>query len=220
MPVPADRFDETRRKWIARHQQTFIFQKRRAEILARQIRDRARENSGARVDPADDDVIHRFLMRSHKTKYAALDAIIVATAAVLAPLGWPLGWAVHKLTVQLIPDEIRSFPVAAFMWAAVVIGLPMPLLYSPTDSLIGTVLVPYLFAQIPATALAAGIYGILEGWLTVAGSRDWWPMRPPPASEVVDFGWEPDDMSLPGIFPTQATPEPGERTPIQRRNIQ
>ena len=41
MPVPADRFDEIRRKWIARHQHTFIFQKRRAEILARQIRDRA-----------------------------------------------------------------------------------------------------------------------------------------------------------------------------------
>lgn len=27
MPVPADRFDEIRRKWIARHQHTFIFQK-------------------------------------------------------------------------------------------------------------------------------------------------------------------------------------------------
>jgi hypothetical protein len=216
MPVPADRFDEIRRKWIARNQRSFIFQKRRAEILARQIRDRATENSGARVDPADDDVIHPFLMRSHQTKYAALDAIVVVTAAALAPVGWPLGRAVYKLTVQLIPDGIRSFPVAAFMWAAVVIGLPMPLLYSSTDSLIDTVFVPYLFAQIPATALAAGVYGILEGWLAVAGSRDWWPMRPPPAHEVVDFGWEPDDMSLPGVFPTQATPDPGERTPIHR----
>jgi hypothetical protein len=216
MPVPADRFDEIRRKWIARNQRSFIFQKRRAEILARQIRDRATENSGARVDPADDDVIHPFLMRSHQTKYAALDAIVVGTAAALAPLGWPLGRAVYKLTVQLIPDGIRSYPVAAFMWAAVVIGLPMPLLYSPTDSLIDTVFVPYLFAQIPAAALAAGVYGILEGWLAVAESRDWWPMRPPPAHEVVDFGWEPDDMSLPGVFPTQATPDPGERTPIHR----
>ena len=41
MSAPVDRFDEVRRRWIARHQHTFIFQKRRAEILARRIRDRA-----------------------------------------------------------------------------------------------------------------------------------------------------------------------------------
>ena len=92
MPVPADRFDEIRRKWIARNQHTFIFQKRRAEILARQIRDRATENSGARVDPADDDIIHPFLVNVvHQTRYAAVDAVVVVSAAVLAPLGWPLG---------------------------------------------------------------------------------------------------------------------------------
>jgi hypothetical protein len=216
--VPADRFDEIRRKWIARNQQTFIFQKRRAEILARQIRDRAGENSGARVDPADDDVIHPFRVRmwSNNTPYAVFDAVLIFATAILAPLGWPLGYALYKLTVQLIPEGIRSYPIAAFMWAAVVIGLPMPLLYGPTDSLIGTVFVPYVFAQIPAAALAAGVYGVLEGWLAVAGSRDWWPMRPPPVHEVVDFGWERDDVSLPGVFPTQATPDPGERTPIHR----
>jgi hypothetical protein len=218
MPVPADRFDEIRRKWIARNQHTFIFQKRRGEILARQIRDRATENSGARVDPADDDIIHPFLMRSHQTKYAAVDAIVVVSAAALAPLGWPLGRLLYKMTVQLIPEGIRSYPIAAFTWAAVVIGLPLLLLYGPTDSLIGTVLVPYLFAQIPAAALAAGVYGILEGWLAVAGSRDWWPMRPPPVQEVVDFGWERDDVTLPAVFPTQETPDAGERTPIHRNH--
>lgn len=216
MPVPPDRFDETRRKWIARYQRTFIFQKRRAEILARQIRDRAAENSGARVDPADDDVIHPFLMRSHQTKYGALDAIIVGTAAFLAPIGWPLGRAVYKLTVQQTDDEkiLRSYPIAAFMWAAVVIGLPMALLYSPTDSIIGTLLVPYLFAQIPATALAAGVYGILEGWLAVDGARDWWPKLPPQNSEHVDFGLTPDEAALPGIFLVSEQDPPGERTPI------
>jgi len=218
MSVPPDRFDEIRRKWIARYQRTFIFQKRRAEVLARQIRDRAALNSGARVDPADDDVIHPFLMRSHQTKYAALDAIIVGTAAVLAPIGWPLGRLVYKLTVQQTDDEkiLRSFPIAAFMWAAVAIGLPMALLYSPTDSLVGTLLAPYLLAQLPATALAAGVYGILEGWLAVDGSRDWWPMRPRATRDNVDFGWEPDDLSLPGVFQTEPTPELGERTPMHR----
>jgi hypothetical protein len=218
MSVPVDRFDEIRRKWIARNQQTFIFQKRRAEILARQIRDRATENSVARVDPADDDVIHRFTSRmwSNNTPYAVFDAAIILTAAILAPLGWPMGYWLYKMTVQLIPEQIRSYPIAAFMCAAVAIGLPLPLLYTPSDSVIGTVVVPYVFAQLPAAALAAGVYGILEGWLAVDGSRDWWPMRPPPVSALVDFGWEPDDMTLPGVFPTRETPDSGERTPIHR----
>jgi hypothetical protein len=218
MSVPDDRFDEIRRKWIASNQRSFIFQKRRAEILACQIRNRATENSGARVDPADDNVIHHFLVRmwSNNTPYAIRDAVIIFAAALLAPLGWPLGFGLYKLTTQLIPVGIRSYPIAAFMWAAVVIGLPIPLLYGPTDSLIGTVFLPYLFAQIPAAALSAGVYGVLEGWLAVAGSRDWWPMRPPPVHEVVDFGWERDDMTPPGVFPTRETPDPGERTPILR----
>jgi hypothetical protein len=90
------------------------------------------------------------------------------------------------------------------------------LLYDPDTTLAQTVLVPWVLGQLPATALAAGIYGIFEGWLTVDGSRDWWPMRPPPAAESVDFGLEPDDLTLPGIFDTYPTPEPGERTPITR----
>jgi hypothetical protein len=192
MPVPADRFDQIRRSWIARHQGAFLFQKRRAEILAQQIRDRAGEDSGAGPDPADDNVIDRFWMRPLNTRNAALEALVIGTAALLAPVGWPLGIGIYRVIVQLIPDEIRSYPIAALMWASVVIGLPMVLFYEPGDSLVTTVAAPYLFAQIPAAALAAGMYGILEGWLAVAGSRDWWPMRPPPASEVIDFGWEPD----------------------------
>lgn len=216
MPVPADRFDEIRRKWIARHQHTFIFQKRRAEILARQIRDRAQELSGARVDPADDDVIHPLLMRPVKTPYAGVDAVIVVVAAILAPLGWPAGRAIYKGVAQLIPDTLRSYPVAAFMWASVVTGLPLVLLYDPEPTLAQTVLIPWMFGQLPAAALSAGIYGILDGWLAVDGARDWWPMRPPPAAESVDFGLQPDDLTLPGVFTTQPAPPLGERTPFIR----
>ena len=122
MPVPADRFDEIRRKWIARNQRTFIFQKRRAEILARQIRDRDTELTGARVDPADDDVIHPWYARPIKTPYAMFDWVIFMTAAVLAPLGWPAGKALSVSVVQLIPSELRSYPIAAFMWSAAVVG--------------------------------------------------------------------------------------------------
>jgi len=216
MSVPADRFDEIRRRWIARHQYTFIFQKRRAEILARQIRDRAAEKSGARVDPADDDVIHPLIARPVKTIYAGVDMAIVCTAALLTPLGWMGGKAIHRMLVQLIPGELRSFPVAACMWAAVVAGTPLALLYQPTDSLAGTVLVPWLVAQLPAALLTAGIYGILEGWLAVDGARDWWPMRPPPENDEIDFGLEADDLTMPGVFRTRAAGRLGERTPIRR----
>ena len=214
MPVPADRFDEIRRKWIARNQRTFIFQKRRAEILARQIRDRDTERTGARVDPADDDVIHPWYARPIKTPYAMFDWVILMTAAVLAPLGWPAGKAMSVRVVQLIPGELRSYPIAAFMWSAAVVGLPLPLLYEPGDSLVSAAAVPWLVAQIPAALLTAGIYGVVEGWLAVDGARDWWPMRPPEEVDDVDFGFlQPDDLTGPGVFPTCRDDPPGDPIP-------
>lgn len=157
-------------------------------------------------------------MRPVKTPYAGLDFTIVVVAAVLAPIGWPAGRAVYKAVVQLIPETLRSYPVAAFMWASVVTSLPLVLLHDPDTTLAQTVLLPWVLGQFPATFLAAGIYGILDGWLAVDGSRDWWPMRPPPAAENVDFGLQPDDPTPPGIFGAHPTPPAGERTPITRKN--
>lgn len=216
MPTPPDRFDEVRRRWIARHQGTYVFQKRRAEVLARQTRDRATAKSGARVDPADDDVIHRFMWRGHQTVYAQRDAAVIGALAVLAPLGWPLGFGIYRMTLRFIPEGIRSYPIAAFMWAAVATGLPMAAFYSSQGSLTTVVLLPWLLAQVPAALLAAGAYGILEGWLAVDGSQDWWPMRPPQNVAAMDFGWDRVDAHRPGLFPTTPTPEAGERMPIHR----
>ena len=102
------------------------------------------------------------------------------------------------------------------MWSAVAVGSPVVLLYQPAGSLAGTVLVPWLLAQVPAALLAAGLYGILEGWLAVDGARDWWPMRPPPQRDDADFGLAASDLALPGIFDSRGQDEPGERTPIRR----
>ncbi|MBV9088309.1 MAG: hypothetical protein JO044_00150 [Mycobacteriaceae bacterium] len=175
MPAADDKFDEIRRRWIARHQHTFVFQKRRAELLARDIRDRVTEHSGARPDPADDDVIHPLVVRPVETVSGALDWGVVAGAAVLAPLGWAMGRLMYQVVVGLIPGRLRSYPVAALAWAAVLVGLPLPLLYTPGESLIAALLIPWLLAQLPAVFLVAGVYGILNGWLAVDGARDWWP---------------------------------------------
>ena len=145
------------------------------------------------------------------------DWVIFMTAAALAPLGWPAGKALSVRMVQLIPGELRSYPIAAFMWAAVLVGLPLPLLYEPGDSLVSAAAVPWLVAQIPAALLTAGVYGILEGWLAVDGARDWWPMRPPDEVDDVDFGFlQPDDLTGPGVFPTRRDDPPGDLSPIRR----
>ena len=220
MATPPDRFDEIRRKWIARHQYIFMFQKRRAEILARQIRDRDTILTGARVDTADDDVIHPWFMRPVKTPYAAVDWTIFMVAGILAPLGWPAGKALSKMVVQLIPSELRSYPITAWFWAAAGVGAPLPpvlWLTGPGDSLLSAAIAPWLVAQIPAALLAAGLYGIAEGWLAVDGARDWWPMRPPPEVDDIDFGFlEPDDMTGPGIFPTRRELPVGDASPKGR----
>jgi hypothetical protein len=44
--------------------------------------------------------------------------------------------------------------------------------------------VPWLLAQVPATFAAAAIDGVLEGWLAIDGSTDWWPLTP--ACEDID----------------------------------
>ncbi|MBB3753631.1 hypothetical protein FHT44_006153 [Mycolicibacterium sp. BK634] len=216
MTCAPDRFDDVRRRWIARHQHSFLFQKRRAELLARTMRDRASERSGARVDPADDDVMHPLLLRAARTPYAGVDALIVGVVAMLAPIGWPAGRLLYGAIVGLIPVTLRSYPVAALLWAAVAVGVPVPLLYTPGPTLGTALLAPWLLAQVPATLLAAGMYGILEGWLAVDGARDWWPMRPETGHDTVDFGWAADDVTGPGVF-TYAPPDPpGERTPSRR----
>lgn len=219
MPAAADKYDEIRRQWIARNQRTFIFQKRRAEILARDIRRRDGVLTGARPDPADDDVIHPWYMRPVNTPYAMLDWAIFMSAAVLAPAGWPLGKLMSITVVQLIPGELRSYPIAGFMWSAAIVGLPLPMMVmalGPSQYLDDAIGVPWALAQLPAALLTAGIYGILEGWLAVDGARDWWPMRPPAKADDVDFGFEADDMTGPGIFTTRDDPEDGDATPPGR----
>lgn len=155
-------------------------------------------------------------MRPVKTPYAMLDWTIFMTVGTLAPLGWPAGKALSKIVIQLIPNELRSYPIAAFMWSAFIIGAPMPLIYEPGDSLLSAVGIPWLLAQIPATLLTAGIYGIAEGWLAVDGARDWWPMRPPEAINDIDFGFAIDDLTGPGVFPTRHDDPPGDPSPIRR----
>ena len=140
------------------------------------------------------------------------------TALSLLPIAdaTAIGYAAPLMTVVLAVVFLGE-KVRIYRWSAVIVGVPLPLLYSPGVSWATTLVIPWIIAQVPAALLAAGIYGILEGWLAVDGARDWWPMRPPEDHDVVDFGLHPDDLTMPPTpFNTINEAPLGERTPIRR----
>lgn len=206
--MPADVFDDQRRAWIATHAGIFVFQKRRAELLGKRLRARARERTGVRPDPHDDDVRPGILFRK-PADTGWWEKTIVIAAAIAAPIGWPVGRLSYLRIVQLIPDTLRAYPIPAMIWAGVVSGAPLVLFYDPAPSLWSALLVPWLLAQVPASFLAAGVYGVLEGWLAVDGSSHWWPMAP--AAQEIDDLLFLGPMDLP--VPTLLDPEPAKREP-------
>lgn len=208
--MPADIFDEQRRAWIAAHSGVFLFQKRRAELLAKKIRARTRSKVGARPDPHDDTVTPPLPLRSPRTPSATMENLLVLICAVAAPLGWPIGRLGYQLVKTLIPERLRAYPIPALMWSAALAALPL-LFYTPSPSLTSELITPWLLAQIPAALLTASIYGLLEGWLAVEGSSHWWPLTPP-APDV-------DDNSLlgPARLPMTTLLDPAPPPPTARR---
>lgn len=208
-----DRYDELRREWIVEHSGIFTMQVRRAELLNRRIRRRHREVAGARPNPYDDHATHPLLTRGAKTVEAKLELAIVLLAAIAAPLGWPAGRFIYKRTETLIPDRLRSYPVPALLFAAVVLGVVTVLLYDPGTDLKSAILAPWLMAQLPAAALTAAIYGILNGWLAIDGSTEWWPLTPPAPSIELPEVLLPDDLTAPSLFDTAPVADTIDRTP-------
>ncbi|BBY96384.1 hypothetical protein MGALJ_60530 (plasmid) [Mycobacterium gallinarum] len=176
--MPAEVFDEERRAWIAARAGIWMFQKRRAELLGKRIRARSRAKVGARPDPHDDQVTPPLIFRTSSTTTGALETGVAAVLAAAAPIGWPLGRMLYAVIIGLIPERLQAYPIAALIWAAILSGAPLPVLYDPSPSLASTLLIPWLLAQVPATFASAAAYGVLEGWLAIDGSSDWWPLTP------------------------------------------
>ncbi|MGE0216176.1 MAG: hypothetical protein AB7S95_10540, partial [Mycolicibacterium sp.] len=109
--------------------------------------------------------------------------------------------------------------IAALLWAAIISGAPLPLLYDPNPSLASTLLIPWLLAQIPATCAAAATYGVLEGWLAIDGSSDWWPLTPAQRDVDDTLILGPAPVSMPTLL--DPAPTTGNRSsdalPVPRR---
>lgn len=177
-------FDEQRHAWIAAHSGIFLFQKRRAALLHRKLRDRERNHCGlhlyqrqtprARADGALYGHLgpREIQMAPPPLLLRGLEIVVVAVAALAVPIGWAAGRLLYRYITTLIPGKLRAYPIPALLWASVVAMTPLALTASahwPTPVQL------WLLGQGPAIFLVAGIYGILEGWLAVKGSTAWWP---------------------------------------------
>jgi hypothetical protein len=215
MAVRADRFDEMRRAWIAAHQGASTIQRRRAEILGRRIRSRQRRVATAVPDPHDDTVLPPLVLRTAKSHPGQVELMVVVAAALVAPLGWPGGWLLKITVTQLIPRSLLGFPIAALLWSGALLGALVLVLYDPSPTLGQAVLVLWLSVQVAAVPVVAGVYGIAEGWLAVAGSKAWWPLTPPTrpitaADAAAILGAY--DTTGPGLVDVQRRNELGERS--------
>jgi hypothetical protein len=212
---PVDRYDEMRRAWIAAHQGFSVIQRRRAELLGRKVRARQRVIASAVPDPHDDTVIPPLWLRVANSPASQLELVSILVAAALAPLGWLAGWALKHIVTQLIPGTLRAYPIAALLWCGAALGLLIIVLYDPAPTFRQTVLVPWLCAQLAAAFVAAGLYGVAEGWLAVPGSRQWWPLTPPKppitAEDAMSIlgGY---DITGPALLDAQPLHPPGERS--------
>lgn len=170
------RHDEFRRAWIAAHQGVSTIQRRRAEVLGRSLRARRRAAADAAPDPHDDTVTPPIWFRSARSAPSHLELIAVTVLVFVAPVGWLGGWILQRAFARMIPVSLRSYPVAALLWSSVIAGLVLVAIYGPSANAWSIVVAPWICLQVAAMPAAAGVYGVLEGWLAVAGSDRWWPL--------------------------------------------
>jgi hypothetical protein len=218
-PLPSDRFDDIRREWIAFRQGDSLIQRRRAEMLGRVVRKRQRIRTAAVPDPHDDTVFPRLMFRQAKSLFSQFERALVLLAALIAPIGWPAGWALKTVISEQIPHTLRGFPIAAMLWSGAALGLltivVYQLAYDPAGSFGQIVVLPWVCMQLAAVPTAAGMYGIAEGWLAVEGSDQWWPLtpqrRPLTAADAAAI-LGAYDMTGPGVVDVRPLNQPGERT--------
>jgi hypothetical protein len=216
MANPSGEFDEVRRAWIARHQGWSLIQRRRAEQLGRRVRARQRDTVAAVPDPHDDTSLPPLILRVAKSPTSQVELVAVALVAVFLPLGWLGGVALKSVITSLIPTTLRAYPVAALLWAGAVLGAPILALYDPAPTFGQVVVLPWLCAQVAAVPAVAGVYGIVEGWLAVRGSDQWWPLTPPEPELTAEDAAEilgPYEITGPPVVEVQPLPRHRERMP-------
>ena len=219
MGLAPDRYDELRREWIHNHWTWSEIQRARMEKLDIQIRRRYAAMILAAPSRRDDLPRNPLPARGHASTTGQIEWAAFWVMLAFIPFGWLAGKGIYRLTVALIPDTLRSYPIVAFLWAALLPGAMIVVLYDPAPGLGPKVFWVWVAAQLPAMLLIAGLYGIVEGWLAVPGALQLRPTNPPPleisavdAAEILGA----DDLTAPPLIPPASTPNLGVMTPPMR----
>jgi hypothetical protein len=217
--LPPDRFDDVRREWIAFRQGDSLIQRRRAEQIGRIVRKRQRIKALAVPDPHDDTVLPWILWRQTKSRFSKFEVFLVLVIGALIPVGWPAGWLLKSAISALIPDTLRGYPIAALVWSGTGLGvltvLVYAIVYDPAGSFGQIAVLPWVSLQLSAIPVVAGIYGVLEGWLAIDGSDQWWPLTPvkqPLSAEDAARIFGAYDLTGPNLVDVRPLNEPGPRT--------
>ena len=211
-----DRYDAIRRAWINDHKGWSTIQDRRQNQLDVVVRRRQRIATGAVPNPHDDVVLPPIWLRLPNSSAAQLEWVGVNLIGLLLPVGWPVGWAAHRIVTRAIPATLRAYPIVAMLTAGAVLGLLTVGLYRPGPGLGDIIWGAWIPLQVAAIPTVAGVYGMLDGWLAIPGSTGWWPWIPreqqlnrADAEEILGSY----DLTGPGLIPAQALTEDGERRP-------
>lgn len=219
MGIAPDRYDELRREWIHNHWTWSEIQRARMEKLDIQIRRRYAATILAAPSRRDDLARNPLPARGRTSVIGQIEWCGFCVVALFVPLGWLAGKGIYRLTVALIPNTLRSYPIAAMLWASLVPGAMIVAFYDPAPGLGSTLVWAWVAAQLPAMLLIAGLYGIVEGWLAVPGALQFGPTTLPPLDiSPVDAAaiLGADDLTAPPLIPSAPTPNLGAMTPPMR----
>ena len=148
-------------------------------MLGRRVRARQRAVATAVPDPHDDTVIPPLWLRTAKSPASQIELLVVTMAALVhtdrAGSGATFS---HRLSLPLIPTQLRAFPIAAVAVVGCVARSADRCVYDPAPTFGEAVFAPWLCLQLAAVPVVSGVYGVAEGWLAVAGSHQWWPLTP------------------------------------------
>ncbi|MGD9622349.1 MAG: hypothetical protein AB7G47_20190 [Mycolicibacterium sp.] len=203
-----------RASWILNHAGPYGFQRTRGQQLLARIDERQRTDAGVAYNPHVQGIAERLFLRDTKSRAAVLEMVVVIGAALIFPVAWPGGKLLYSwLTRRVEAPEftLHTIPITALCWIGTVLMWLSALLITPSGTLVGVLLVPWVWVQGAGIFLMAGMYGILEGWLVVPGSTDWYPMPPPPLPSSPSLAKEDTDSPSPTL--PNERPQPPLRSP-------
>lgn len=213
-----------RASWILNHAGPYGFQRTRGQQLLAAIDNRQRTDAGVLNNPHVQGIAERLFLRQMQSRAAVLEVTVVVLGALIFPIAWPGGKLLYTwLTRRVEAPEftLHTIPITALCWIGTALMWLSALVITPSGSLAGVLLVPWVWVQGAGLFLMAGMYGILEGWLAIPGSTDWYPMPPPELPSTPSLAKEdtdspaprlPNEKPLPPLrSPRRATPRPWEQ---------